>query len=87
MPGIFVKYDIEPIMVTIAEEWGGWLALLVRLVNVMSGVLVTGGWCFQLACWADEVFLKGRGGMRRASLGVLDGRRWSGDEKANAKFV
>src|SRR6201989_2636065 len=38
-PGIFLKYDIEPILLVINEERGGFLALLVRLVNVISGVL------------------------------------------------
>ena len=72
-------------MITIAEEWGGYLALLVRLVNVVSGVLVAGGWCYQLAGWADDVFGRGGRGLRRASLGVLDGRRWSEDEKGGGQ--
>ncbi|THY41956.1 DUF1692-domain-containing protein, partial [Aureobasidium pullulans] len=54
VPGIFVKFDIEPLMLTIAEEWGGVLNLLVRLVNVVSGVLVAGGWIFQIQEWANE---------------------------------
>ena len=79
VPGIFVKFDIEPILLTIAEEWDGFLALLVRLVNVVSGVLVAGGWCFQLSEWAKE----GLGRRRKGGLaeGVLHGRSWSGDVK------
>ena len=47
------------------------MALLVRVVNVISGVLVGGGWCYQLAGWAREVF----GGRRRAGgdYGMLHG--------------
>ena len=51
VPGVFVKYDIEPILLTIAEEWASMPALFIRLVNVVSGVLVAGGWCFQLTEW------------------------------------
>lgn len=75
VPGVFVKFDIEPILLTIAEEWGGVLGLVVRLVNVVSGVLVAGGWMFQISEWAKETY--GRRGRRRAdsSMGVLHGRK------------
>ncbi|KAF2817371.1 DUF1692-domain-containing protein [Mytilinidion resinicola] len=73
VPGIFVKFDIEPITLTIAEEWGGFLALLVRLVNVISGVIVAGSWCYQLFDWSVETW--GRRGRRREPLGVLTGRQ------------
>ncbi|TKA73455.1 hypothetical protein B0A49_08079 [Cryomyces minteri] len=82
VPGVFVKFDIEPILLTIAEEWGGLLALLVRLVNVVSGVLVAGGWCYQLSEWAREVW--GMRGRRRvgSSMGMLHG---GGDEKSGMR--
>lgn len=54
VPGIFVKYDIEPILLTIAEEWTSIPALFIRLVNVVSGILVAGGWLFLLSEWAKE---------------------------------
>lgn len=76
IPGIFVKYDIEPILLTIAEEWAGFLGLVVRLVNVVSGVLVAGGWCFQLSEWGKEVF--GRRRRRAMSEGVLTGKQSGG---------
>ena len=79
VPGIFVKYDIEPILITIAEEWGGMLALVVRLVNVVSGVLVAGGWCYQLGGWAFELW-GGRGRKGGSGLGVLHGRSLSGEK-------
>ncbi|KPI40687.1 ER-derived vesicles protein ERV41 [Cyphellophora attinorum] len=46
IPGVFFKYDIEPILLIVAEQRSGFLALLIRLVNVMSGVVVGGGWVF-----------------------------------------
>ncbi|KAK3722477.1 hypothetical protein LTR37_002469 [Vermiconidia calcicola] len=54
VPGVFVKFDIEPVLLTIAEEWSSVPALFIRLVNVVSGVLVAGGWLFQLTEWSKE---------------------------------
>jgi hypothetical protein len=66
IPGIFFKYDIEPILLIVSARNGSLLALLVRLVNVVSGVLVAGGWCFQLWTWVGESGIfrgrRGRGG-------------------------
>jgi hypothetical protein len=69
VPGIFFKFDIEPILLTIREERGGFMALLVRVVNVVSGVLVGGGWCYQLAGWGREVVA----GRRRERAGTDSG--------------
>ena len=72
VPGIFVKFDIEPIQLTIAEEWSSIPSLFVRLVNVVSGLLVAGGWCFQISEWLGEVY--GRKKQRAGStLGMLTG--------------
>lgn len=71
IPGIFFKYDIEPILLIVAEQRSSFLSLLVRLVNLVSGVLVGGGWMFQLSEWLGEVM--GRKGRRRSG-GVLHGR-------------
>lgn len=46
------------------------MALMVRIVNVISGVLVGGGWCYQLAGWGREV-LGGR--KRESSMGMING--------------
>nr|POF08168.1 endoplasmic reticulum-golgi intermediate compartment protein 2 [Quercus suber] len=80
-PGIFVKYDIEPIMLMIAEEWLSWPALFIRLVNVISGVLVAGGWLFQITEWASEMY--GRRSSRRSIGGVLT-PMFGSDEKKDA---
>ena len=77
MPGIFFKFDIEPILLTIQEQRGGFMALLVRVVNVVSGVLVGGGWAYQLLSWAREV-MSGR--QKRKSEGVLHGNGSLQDE-------
>ncbi|KAF2643873.1 DUF1692-domain-containing protein [Massarina eburnea CBS 473.64] len=71
VPGIFVKFDIEPIMLTVAEEWGGFFPLLIRLVNVISGVMVAGGWLWQMFDWGMEVW--GRKQRNRGTSGGVIG--------------
>jgi hypothetical protein len=69
VPGLFFKYDIEPILLIVSESRSSFLALLIRLVNVISGVIVGGGWLFQLTEWATEVW--GRRASRRRNTGML----------------
>lgn len=74
IPGIFFKYDIEPILLVVAEQRQGLLGLLVRLVNVISGILVGGGWVFQLSEWAGEVWGRRRRRNTGGGVGWLDGK-------------
>ncbi|KAL6708612.1 hypothetical protein ACN47E_002593 [Coniothyrium glycines] len=70
VPGVFVKFDIEPIMLNVVEEWGGFWRLVVRLINVISGVMVAGGWAWQMFDWFLEVY--GRRQKRRGEdMGML----------------
>lgn len=69
VPGIFVKFDIEPITLSVVEEWGGFWPLVVRLVNVISGVMVAGGWAWQMYDLALEFW--GRRGRRGDGMGML----------------
>ncbi|KAL5333358.1 endoplasmic reticulum vesicle transporter-domain-containing protein [Aspergillus crustosus] len=55
IPGIFFKYNIEPILLLISEERKGFLGLLIRLVNTVSGVIVAGGWVYQILGWVGEL--------------------------------
>lgn len=73
-PGLFFKYNIEPILLFVSEERSSFLVLLIRLVNTVSGVLVTGGWVYQISSWAGNFLRKGR---RGKSEGVLNGRHYS----------
>jgi hypothetical protein len=63
VPGVFVKFDIEPIMLAVVEAQGGFWRLIVRLVNVVSGVMVAGSWAWQMYDWGLEVW--GKKGRRR----------------------
>lgn len=71
VPGIFFKYNIEPILLLVGEERGGFLALLIRLINTVSGVLVTGGWIYQIYGWVGEVAGRRR---RQQTEGYLTGK-------------
>ncbi|KAJ0427042.1 endoplasmic reticulum vesicle transporter-domain-containing protein [Aspergillus carlsbadensis] len=55
IPGIFFKYNIEPILLLISEERTGFLNLVIRLVNTISGVIVTGGWLYQITGWVVDL--------------------------------
>ncbi|RCI13140.1 hypothetical protein L249_1138, partial [Ophiocordyceps polyrhachis-furcata BCC 54312] len=65
IPGIFFKYDIEPILLSVEENRDGILVFLVKLINVLSGVLVAGHWGYTLTEWVREV----RGKRRRSAAG------------------
>ena len=68
IPGIFFKYDIEPILLIVSEQKSSFMALVVRLVNVISGVLVGGGWMYQLSGWFGEIL-----GRRRRGASAMNG--------------
>ncbi len=68
IPGIFVKYEIEPILLNIVETRDSLFVFLIKAINVVSGVLVAGHWGYRLSDWLAEV----RGRRRRVqSEGML----------------
>ncbi|KAE9375319.1 DUF1692-domain-containing protein [Stipitochalara longipes BDJ] len=77
VPGIFFKYDIEPMLLTVEESRDGFLRFVVKVVNVFSGVLVAGHWGFTLTEWATGVLGRRR---KRMSDGVLTGRAHERDD-------
>ncbi|PYH95293.1 putative COPII-coated vesicle protein [Aspergillus ellipticus CBS 707.79] len=72
VPGIFFKYNIEPILLLVSEERSSFLSLLIRLVNTVSGVMVTGGWLYQISGWVGGLVRRKSG--RGKSEGVLTGK-------------
>jgi endoplasmic reticulum-Golgi intermediate compartment protein 2 len=68
IPGVFFKYDIEPIMLSVQENRDGILVFLLKIINVVSGVMVAAHWGFTLTDWVREVVGRRK---RRASEGVL----------------
>ena len=81
IPGIFFKYDIEPILLIVSAQRSSFWGLVVRLVNVISGIAVGGGWMFQLTEWGSDVIKR----RRRMTDGMLHGRMGSSDFK-NGKY-
>ncbi len=59
------------------EEREGVPRLVIRVVNVVSGVLVAGGWVYQLLGWVREV-LGGRKRGGAANGALLHGRKKGG---------
>ncbi|KAL9108539.1 MAG: hypothetical protein Q9227_006754 [Pyrenula ochraceoflavens] len=78
IPGIFFKYDIEPVLLVVAETRPGILGLLVRLVNVVSGILVGGGWVYQIWEWGGENVWGRR--RRTSGIGVGGGMLFGGEK-------
>ncbi|KAI1081142.1 DUF1692-domain-containing protein [Whalleya microplaca] len=68
VPGLFFKYDIEPILLTIEERRDGLLTFAIKLINVLSGVVVACHWGFTLSEWLREVVGRRR---KRQSEGVI----------------
>ncbi|KAI5286583.1 hypothetical protein KEM54_006665 [Ascosphaera aggregata] len=66
--GLFFKFNVEPILLIVSAQRGSLMALLVRLVNVVSGVLATGGWLYWLSSWAIEMLGRRK---KRVMEGVL----------------
>ncbi|KAI5811405.1 endoplasmic reticulum vesicle transporter-domain-containing protein [Peziza echinospora] len=76
-PGIFFKFDIEPVSLEITDTRTPLLTFFVRMVNIVGGVLVSGGWFYKFWDFFLTSVLKRRpGGVGGAGRGgVLDGRR------------
>ncbi|KAH7357852.1 endoplasmic reticulum vesicle transporter-domain-containing protein [Plectosphaerella cucumerina] len=75
VPGIFVKYDIEPVLLLVEETRPGFLQFLLKVVNVLSGVVVAFHWGFTLTSWAKEVW-----GRRQRSTQGFIGNKSDHDE-------
>ena len=70
IPGIFFKYDIEPILLTVEESRDNILLFFIKVINVLSGVLVAAHWGFTISEWAREVWGRRQRGMREGVLGA-----------------
>lgn len=76
IPGIFFKYDIEPMLLIIVERQDDFFQFLIKAVNIFSGVLVAGHWGFTLSEWAMAILKKKRS---TKNEGVLNGRTFEND--------
>ncbi|CAK7272181.1 hypothetical protein SEPCBS119000_004989 [Sporothrix epigloea] len=71
IPGIFFKYDIEPMLLSVVEMRDSPLLFLLKIVNVLSGALVAGHWGFTLSDWVRDVLHRRRQRSGSAVDGVL----------------
>ncbi|KXX74176.1 Endoplasmic reticulum-Golgi intermediate compartment protein 2 [Madurella mycetomatis] len=57
IPGIFFKYDIEPILLNIVETRDSFFVFMIKVVNMLSGALVAG----HLGVPAERLGCRGQG--------------------------
>ncbi|KAI8918195.1 endoplasmic reticulum vesicle transporter-domain-containing protein [Powellomyces hirtus] len=57
VPGVFIKYDIEPIMVRITESRMGILGFLTRFCGILGGIFVTVGIILDVFRWITSWFM------------------------------
>ena len=67
IPGIFFKYDIEPILLSIEESRDSFIVFLIKVINILSGALVAGHWGFTISEWAKETW----GKRKRSNTGMI----------------
>ncbi|CCX33148.1 endoplasmic reticulum vesicle transporter-domain-containing protein [Pyronema domesticum] len=77
VPGVFFKFDIEPLSLTIRERRMSFTRFLVRVVNIVGGVMVGGNWAMRLVetivgCWGKR---------KRTMDGVIGGGGGYSSEK------
>lgn len=70
VPGIFFKYDIEPLSLVVTEHRTPFLRFLIRIINIVGGVLVSGNWVYKLVDLFVEYFRK----KKRSMDGMINGR-------------
>lgn len=74
VPGIFFKYDIEPLSLSITEERPPLIQFLVKMVNIIGGVMVSGNWIYKVGEVLAEYFIR----RTRNLEGILNGRPQQG---------
>lgn len=67
-PGLFFKYDFEPLALTITDTRMPFTQWLVRLVNIIGGLVVCTGWLYKLS----ENTLSRLFGKTKLHTGMLD---------------
>lgn len=79
IPGIFFKFDIEPVSLAITDSRTPLLSFIVRMVNIIGGVMVSGRWVYGLWDAVLGAIMGVRSGSRR-SAGMIGVPRGSFEE-------
>ncbi|BGP13494.1 hypothetical protein JCM10213v2_001416 [Rhodosporidiobolus nylandii] len=61
VPGIFFKFDIEPMALTVRERTTTLVQFLVRLAGIVGGILVCSDFGFRTADFLVDAFMQARG--------------------------
>ena len=51
VPGIFFKYDLEPMALTISERTQKFVDFVIRLAGIVGGILVCTGYAWRVGHW------------------------------------
>ncbi|GJN93431.1 hypothetical protein Rhopal_006486-T1 [Rhodotorula paludigena] len=71
VPGIFFKYDIEPMALTVRERTTTFLQFLVRLAGIVGGILVCSDFGFRTASFMLERLVDAKQGPRTPLPGFV----------------
>jgi len=78
VPGLFFKYDIEPISVRVTEKRKPFFHFLVRLSGIIGGVFVTAGFAYRILNFAADYV---QSGGRLKSVDLMGGGGLPSDMK------
>lgn len=85
-PGIFFKFDIDPIEMTIFQRTTTFTQFMMRLCGVIGGVWVCAGWAFKVTSKA-ATYVAGKGDdgeiVKQSEMKKSATQRWAGGELRN----
>ncbi|KZV91247.1 DUF1692-domain-containing protein [Exidia glandulosa HHB12029] len=80
-PGIFFKFDIDPMQLTILQRTTTFTQLLIRIIGVVGGVWVCMGWAVKIGYRAAEAVIgPSDDGYVVAESSAVQKKRWVGGE-------
>jgi endoplasmic reticulum-Golgi intermediate compartment protein 2 len=56
VPGVFLKYQIEPIAVRVTQFRPGFIQFVTRTCGIVGGIFVTAGVLFRFVFWIQKRF-------------------------------
>ena len=74
VPGIFFKYDLEPMSLTVRERTTTLVQFLVRLAGIVGGILVCSDFGFRTLSWSLDRFAGDFKGKRDIPVSVRSPR-------------
>ncbi|KAL5504002.1 hypothetical protein ACEPAH_8075 [Sanghuangporus vaninii] len=81
VPGIFFKFDLEPLHMTVHQRTTTFVQFLIRVVGVVGGVWCCAGWAFRISSKAIDVVSgadRAPGIVAAEASGAQTRRKWGG---------